>query len=211
MDSSVVVSTLLRFSESVKHYGPMMNERYFHHLFSSQLQSQGFSLDITRRNMSLNLHPEWPTSKKSTALGFATYSKTNDKYYPSTSGGPGFIDFAIGNYNCPDVGIEFCVKHSWCAEEVIYDFVKLLDNRNPFKVGLSYTAVIRESEISTGGRLEAFTNAINQALLQAYGRLRSEYVSDRQILFIISELGTGSNRHWHFDKSSICFKLGLPA
>jgi hypothetical protein len=47
---------------------------------------------------------------------------------PMTEGGnAGFIDFAIGDYSRPSIGVEFCLKTSWNLEEVVYDFLKLID------------------------------------------------------------------------------------
>ncbi len=210
MDLHPIVTTFIQLASSVRHHGQMMNERYFHHLFSSNLRAQGIPVDITGETALLQLHPEWPTCKESTGLDYGRYRNINDKYYPVVDGGAGFLDFTVGNYLCPDIGIEFTAKHSWCGEEVVYDFIKLMDARNPFKVGLSYNAIMRRKEISKGADLKKLTDRIDQALASAHLRLGNCRSTERRLLFIISELGVSSSRHWYFDNNSSCFKLGLP-
>ena len=80
------------------------------------------------------MHPEWPTFKKGTGLKYSKYKKINGKYQPYEEGSAGFIDFAIGDYNEPEIGIEFSLKYGWSNEAIVYDFLKLLDKNNPFKL-----------------------------------------------------------------------------
>ena len=37
--------------------------------------------------------------------------------------GAGFIDFAIGPYAKPEIGVEVCLKYGWPDEDVVYDFL----------------------------------------------------------------------------------------
>ena len=211
LTSTQVIETFVQLITSVRHWGWMMNERYFHHLFSSRLQAQGISSDITNLNSLLQLHPEWPTCKKKTGLCYAWYRYNDGKYFckrDGSDGSAGFVDFAIGDYQKPEIGIEFCIKHSWHNEEVIYDFLKLMDARNPFSVGLSYTAIIREKNVSRGKDLSRLVVSMNKALTVARARLeeRDYQISGRQLLFVISELGLDTIRYWYFDNSITSFK-----
>lgn len=215
LTSIQVIETFVRLITSVRHWGEfwgeMMNERYFHHLFSSWLYARGISSDFTTQNSLLQpFHPEWPTYKKSTGLCYAKYRRINKKkYLPfpccSPHGGPGFIDFAIGDYRKPEIGIEFCIKPS-CEEDVIYDFVKLMDARNPFNAGLSYTAIVRKENASRGTYPSSLVKKMNSALREARTRLGYYRTFGRQLLFVVSELGLDTVRYWYFDNSITSFE-----
>ncbi len=188
-----------------------MNERYFHHLFSSRLQAQGISSDITVQNSLLQLHPEWPTCKKRTGLCYAWYRRTDRKYFPKRDGSEGkagFIDFAIGKYEEPTIGTEFCISDQWPKERVIFNFLKLMDDRNPFKVSLSYTTISRKKNVSRGNDHSELVREMNEALTEARTRLEGKgyQISGRQLLFVISELGLDKIRYWSFDNSITSFK-----
>lgn len=65
---------------------------------------------ITVEPGALRLHPEWPTFKKKTGVPFAKYRKVAGKYMPLPSGGPGFVDFGVGAYSRPLIGVEFTLR-----------------------------------------------------------------------------------------------------
>jgi hypothetical protein len=132
-----VLEVVFDIANSVKNNGLMLNERYLHHFFSGLLHDRHNWLDLTKDRTEIVLHPEWPTYKKQTGLLFSRYKRKNRKYLPDINGTAGFIDFAIGDYYRPDIGVELTLKFGWADEEIIYDFLKLLDNRNPFKTSIS--------------------------------------------------------------------------
>ena len=85
--------------------------------------------------------------------------------------GAGFIDFAIGPYAKPEIAIEFCLKYGWPDEAVTYDFLKVLDARNPFGAGFSHTVILRDNNLTTGANRHDLQNHINSALHKAIERL----------------------------------------
>ena len=158
------------------------------------------------------LHPELPTCKKATGLAFAKYRKLKDRYVPrDPSGGDrgaGCIDFAIGPYARPEIGVEFCLKYGWAREDGTYDFVKMLDARNPFTVGFSHTLILRDKNLSR----EHLENRINSALQEAIRRLDGIGCADtRDVHLAVSEVATHDRRHWHYDTARRHFIDGLVA
>jgi len=186
-----------------------LNERHIHHRFSYSFQkkySHSLALGHIEKGM---LHPEWPTIKKVRAQNYGGYKKNAQKEYVPSLRGAGFIDFAIGDYESPDIGIEFSLKQSWSREEVTFDFLKLLDKRNPFKIAISLNIVLR---ISEGGREARFIRAMNDAFKDAKARLeKNQLLSDhRNIHFIIAEVDAKDCRIWHLDDNSGRFVEGDP-
>ena len=106
----------------------------------------------------IRLHPEWPTYKESTGLFFGRYRRINRHYYPVDDGRKGgFLDFAVGEYRQPHIGIEFTLKPSWNNEETVYDFVKLLDGRNSsLKAVVSFDVILRCNGLPLGGYIQTF-------------------------------------------------------
>jgi len=207
-----VLKVVLEIARSIKYGGLMLNERYLHHSFSHLLQEKYNLLNLTGDYRTITLHPEWPTYKEQTKLDHGRYKKVNGKYYPDKNGTAGFIDFAIGDYNKPDIGIEFSLKYIWSHEEIVYDFLKLLDCNNPFKVSISFNIIFRKGKLPRGGRLANFEEHMNNAYREAIRRLNNDICDDsREIYFIVTEIdNTNERRHWHYDKTSSRFEEGLP-
>lgn len=208
----VVLEEVLRIAQSILYSGPMLNERYLHHFFSHLLQDKRNLLNLTGDKKSIILHPEWPTYKKQTGLRYGRYRRENGKYKPNEDGSAGFIDFAIGDYNEPHIGIEFSLKYGWSNEEIVYDFLKLLDKKNPFGVSISFNVIFRQRRLPKGGYLRDLEEHMNEAFREAVNRLNNEKCDDsRELYFIITEIDKGNNRrHWHYDRTSNKFKKGLP-
>lgn len=91
------------------------------------------------------------------------------------SGSPSFIDCAIGDYNAPEIAVEFSLKQSWSGEEVAYDFIKLIDPRNPFHVCFSHNLIVRNNRLASGGRLANLEARIEDALYEAIHRLDGDW------------------------------------
>ncbi len=206
-----VLDTVFNIAKSVKNHGLILNERYLHHYFSHLIQDQSISLDLTGNRTEIIVHPEWPTYKKQTGLLFGRYKIKNRKYLPDISGTAGFLDFAIGDYYRPDIGIEFTLKFGWSHEEIIYDFLKLLDNRNPFKTSISLNIILRHLGLVSGKSLKNLEDHMNDAFKEATERLETEITGSRELYFILVELDKDSNRRfWSYDRITNKFEKGLP-
>lgn len=207
-----VLKVILDIAQSIKYKGLMLNERYLHHYFSHLMQKKYNSLNLTGNNKVITLHPEWPTYKEQTSLNFGRYKKVNGIYQTDENGKAGFIDFAIGDYNKPDIGIEFTLKYGWSNEEIVYDFLKLLDKKNPFKVSISYNVIFRKDKLVKGGHLRDLKNHINAAYIEAINRLKYDICDDsREKYFIVTEIDKDNNRrHWYYNRTKCQFEDGLP-
>ena len=206
-----VLAAISEIAQSFKNTGLMLNERYLHHLFSHLIQEKHHSLDLTDNRKEILLHPEWPTYKKQTNILFGKYRGDNGKYRPNRDGTAGFIDFAIGNYSHPEIGIEFTLKFGWSNEEIIYDFLKLLDTRNPFRTSISLNFILRHSRLVKGKSLENLEKHMNDAFKEAVSRLDGTIDNSRKLYFIIVELDRVNNRKiWIYNKNIGTFEIGLP-
>jgi hypothetical protein len=197
------------------HYREFLNERYLHHFFSHQLQSiKPCPMPLLDPTTPLRFHPEWPTYKKATGIDCGKYRETDGRYLPvdtgnKTDGGywpvdsgkeGGFVDFALGPYLTPEVGVEFKLLGGWQAKGVVFDYVKLLDRRNPFKAVVSVVVLLRPNGLAAAGRKEAICDAINLAYQEAVRRLDHgpfSPVADRLQRFVVTELGPKERRHWY--------------
>jgi hypothetical protein len=212
MQANDVLKIILEIAKSLKYHGLMLNERYLHHYFSHQLQDKHKLLNLTGSNAVISLHPEWPTYKKQTNLVYGRYKKENKIHLPNKNGGAGFIDFAIGSYDNPEIGIEFSLKYGWSNEEIVYDFLKLLDKKNPFNISISFNVIFREGKLVKGGYLRNLEEHMNNAYREAVSRLNNDICDDsRELYLILTEIDRDNNRrHWYYDRTSSRFKEGLP-
>jgi hypothetical protein len=204
-----VLEVILRIAHSIKHSGLILNERYLHHFFSHFLQKKHDLLNLAG-DKRVTLHPEWPTFNKQTRLLYGRYKKENGKYKPNPNGTAGFIDFAIGNYYEPNIGIEFTLKYEWSHEEITYDFLKLLDKRNPFKISISFNVIFRHLRLVKDRSLRNLEERMNEAFRDAVKRLKSSIDTSREIYFLIAEVDeTDNRRFWHYNKVNDNFESGL--
>ena len=109
------------------------------------------------------------------------------------------------------MGIEFSLKFGWSDEEVVYDFVKLLDAKNPFKAAISLNLILRLQGLTKGRNLEYLHNHMNDAFKEATRRLGSRTCErSRKLYFIVTEIDRqNGRRHWHFDGNTGQFAEGL--
>lgn len=208
-----ILRVILKIAKSLKHQGLMLNERYLHHFFSYLMQTECEMLNLAGDRKEIILHPEWPTYKKQTGLNYGRYKRRERKYMPDPDGTAGFIDFAIGNYQKPRIGIEFSLKYGWSNEEIVYDFVKLLDKTNPFRSAFSFNVILRHSGLARGSSLTRLENRINVAVNDAVSRLADGGVGvSRGIHFMITEIGRDDKRrHWFCRKATEGFHRSLPS
>jgi len=209
-------STVLQVLEIIRQlainveYSPTMNERHLHHVFSHHLQNRicPISIAAVPRNQ---IHPEWPTARQTPSLSFGRYTNTNGAYQADSKGSAGFIDFAIGDYESPAVGIEFVLMRSWSKESVVFDFLKLLDPANPFESVFSFNLILRDKGVATGGHKTNLEQSINDAYSEAHNRLNGGASPSRQVFFIVAEIDPANERHfWHYRGASGGFIIGLP-
>ena len=200
---------------------PMFNERYLHHYFSMQVQNNNILLDICDKN--IMLFPEWPTYKRSEEKenkhSFAKYkmeknkedTKKPSRYEPKgingikkEKGSAGFIDFAIGNcnYDSPEVGIEFKYLPGWDREAVTFDFLKLMDKRNPFKMAFWFGLILRKGGFSNKLKEKNFEEAFSDAITRlksAKERLEGDWeerVSERTMFILAAEVNNDNNKRY---------------
>jgi hypothetical protein len=199
------------------------NERYLHHYLSNKLQNIGsqqkyFICYDDIKNSSL--HPEWPTKKavknvETSECGKYRYDNEEKKYkVDDVNGTAGFIDFTIGKYEHPEIGIELKASSGWRGKAITYDMMKLMDSRNPFKKVISYNIIFRKDELpqETTGDFKSFENAIAKSLSDYQGELnvgeKKYYAKDREYLFWIIEIGKNRKRSWYCSNYNI---LSLPS
>ncbi len=213
MNSKDILNIIIEIAETIKYKDSMLNERYLHHMFTSLLQKKQNLLNLTSlTSEDTILHPEWPTYKKQSKIRCGRYKKENNKYILHESGTAGFVDFALGNYNEPEIGIEFTFKSSWSKEEITYDFVKLLDKNNPFRISISFNIIFRKNQLVNNNWLLNLKKAMNNSYLEAMNRLENNICdNNRSIFFIISEIDkTNERHHWYYSKQNRKFVDGLP-
>lgn len=188
-------------------HGLMLNERYLHHAFSHALQGGGAPgepnlLDYRGPTAGIALHPEWPTYKEATGLTTGgRYARINKAFMPVEDGRKGgFIDFAVGDYASPEVGVEFMLKPAWSNEETVFDFMKLLDSRNSsFGHVVSFGVILREKGLPPDAEL--YRSLADEALAEASRRLGPFYRRDgRGIYFVIAEVAAEGRRYVHHDQ-----------
>lgn len=139
---------------------PHFNERYLHHYFSHYLQKK---CPITFDGKSL-IHPEWATSKDGTNRS-AKYKDAGQCYEVNQeSGRTGYIDLAIGNLDHPSLAIEFKMSKHINSKGIEYDYLKLLDGRNPFEKGLSIVVLYGRKSWSKSIYEELFPRYIKNAI-----------------------------------------------
>ena len=205
-----VMAVILQIAGSVS-YKALLNERYLHHFFSHLMQQHRSVLDLAG-DTTLRLHPEWPTYKKKTNLHYGRYRGDLNTYRPDKDGTSGFVDFTVGNYDKPDIGVEFTLSYGWSTEKVMPDCIKLMDIENPFEAAISYNLVLRSKGLTQGGHLTNFQNAMDDAPRVAFDRLRSENRlcgSERKLYLIVTEVDMcNERRHWQLNE--IGFLRGLP-
>ena len=81
---------------------------------------------------------------------------------------------------------------------MIYDFLKLLDRKNPFKLAISFNLLLRKHRLTRGARLTNLENHMNSTLQEATSRLKDQICDQRRkLLFIITEIAEdNTSRHW---------------
>lgn len=140
----------------------ILHERYLHHYFSFKYQKQFPNVNVLCEDgvheQEESLHPEWPTCKKATGIKAGRYVKDRPE---SEVGSSGHIDFAVGSYLKPWLGIEFKLGSGWQTKAVRFDLVKLMDPLNPFEKTVSFTLLIRD-------RLSGAHTAVERAILETY-------------------------------------------
>lgn len=178
MDTSayqvLVVRTTLEVASSVPiELAHCINERHLHHAFSHHLQQRRLSLGFDGEPA--HLHPEWPTWKESVDRRFIRYRQRDGReFHPDETGSPGFVDFAIGEYEKPTIGVELFLGHAWNHERITYDLMKLIDPELCFDLGVLLVMVLRPGRripTSLDKRLDRAYQAAKERVQLARGKL----------------------------------------
>lgn len=188
--------------------GMHFNERYLHHRFSSEvLRVSVAGLGEWSPASGVGLHPEWPTYKSATAVAYGRYRKVKRRYRVDANGTGGAIDFTIGDYSKPIIGVEFKYGLSWNAEGNTFDYMKLLDARNPFEAVAQVTVLRRRGVTLSSGKqaLAAMDDAYATAMarLKDGGRPRAK----RTQWFVVVEVAKEAKRFWLCDSVGGKFRL----
>ncbi|MGA2853974.1 MAG: hypothetical protein ABSE90_07585, partial [Verrucomicrobiota bacterium] len=178
-------------------------------IFSHVVQDAGTScVPCSADSQRDQLHPEWPTWKNGIGLLYRKYKKVGKKYRPvprDSPGRAGFIDFAIGEYEKPVIGIEFSLKYGWSDEEIVFDLVKLLDCQLPFKTSISLNFVLREKGCARGGRLAKLAERMQKSVEEAKERLKDDFDWKRPTWFYVVEVSVTERNIWRLDEQKKAF------
>lgn len=184
---------------------PCQNERYLHHYFTEKIQK---NYPICFEDISKSkLHPEWATANQSRLNG-GKYKKIEKRYEIDSVGTSGFIDFVLGDYNNPEIGIEFKSNSSWRFESLVFDYMKLMDINNPLQTAISFSIIYRENELSNKLKLEI----INKTITEYKNRLKERLDKNRTFIFWIVEIAYNSKKtnSWYCENLDEMFKVGIP-
>lgn len=207
-----VLSIISKIANSIR-WNRYVNEHYLHHYFTYLLREKDYTIDLTLQRNEFRVHPEWPTYRiddvdENIHIPYRRYLK---KGIPDdeNEGSCGHIDFSIGEYNRPHIGIEFKWIYGWDKDTVGFDFLKCLDNALPFKTRISYNVVTRKKNLSHGKNKTNFVDAMNGALNKARTHLVKKHslfdTAKKDVYLIITEIGHDGigndlKRHWYYDK-----------
>ncbi|MEW5821684.1 MAG: hypothetical protein AB1782_15935 [Cyanobacteriota bacterium] len=201
--NKLVFENIINIASTINN-SSILNEKYIHHYFTRLMQESFSKIDLVKINTN-KLFPEWPTYNKFVGNEYARYHYDQKKknFFKQHKGYSGYIDFAIGSYNSPDIGVEFTLEEGWYNEAVIFDFLKLLDYDNPFKTVFSLNIIMRKKDLTKGKALINFEEKINQTLLEVRNRLNDNIDNNKEYHFIISEISNNiksdynERRHWY--------------
>jgi hypothetical protein len=201
-------------AENVKHVN-FKNERYLHHYFSYLFQKKFDLLNLSKKDKEIMLHPEWPTYRKVAGMNIdcGRYLKDSGHYLiPGDKGGAAHIDFAIGDYKKPYIGIEFKWIYGWDKVSLASDFLKCMDRRNPFEYTISYTVLFRKKSLSKKVLDTSFHKKMNETYDKAVKLLNKNICEEKHELYlIVTEIGSDNNRRdWYLDRMKGKFVEGFP-
>lgn len=184
------------------------NERYLHHYFTEKIQKD---YPIIYNDLDLSkLHPEWATLIKNYRNG-GKYKKIENEYkIDNDNGTSGFIDFVLGDYDKPEIGIEFKFCKSWNFQSLVFDYIKLLDSANSIQKAISFSIIYREKELSN----ELTLDKIKETITVLKNRLDGTLDINREFLLWIIEIAPHSKkkqkRSWFCDNLDKNFVEGTP-
>ena len=172
------------------------NERYLHHYFTRKIQN---TYPIVYEDFAqCKLHPEWATLIKGIRNGGGKYKKKEKEYrIDEADGTSGFIDFALGSYDSPEIGLEFKVCRGWIFQSLVFDYMKLLDSVNSIEKAVSFSIIYREKNHSS----ELSLDKINETITALTDRLGCRLATSRKFLFWIIEIVPNGkkNKSWYCD------------
>lgn len=200
-----ILDLICEIAEEIQNNHAEFNERYLHHFFSNKLQNIISHINLYGDISETIIHPEWPTYKEKSGITYGKYKNSN----ADENGKSGHIDFAIGEYKEPYIGIEFKLSNSWKNNGMIFDFLKLMDKKNPFKTSLSLAIILREKKLSKNKYLDDLVDHYNSSISEAKNLLGVNLCGDeRKLYFIITEVETNDNNNKSKGRRHYVYKNG---
>ena len=204
---NAVLETIFELAGEVKYpddNGKMLNERYIHHLFSHRMQKKLKEIDLSDPANSI-IHPEWPTYKEESGIRYGQYKyekcDESKEFKPVDKGGSGgHLDFALGDYEKPEIAIEF--KLSYGHANLTPDIIKLMDKANPFKFSILFGTILREKGLPGTKDTENLADTLERDFNEARQRLENEnrLATDRKLIIIVAETDKNNSRFWYLDE-----------
>jgi hypothetical protein len=192
------VVEILNEIQSLNFEEPCPNERYLHHYFTGKIQAEYPDLIIYTNKSRSKLHPEWATKGK-----YKKNKESGNKYEICNNGSPGFVDFTLGEYENPELGIEFKVSKGWQFQSLVFDYMKLMDNQNLFNKVISFAIIYRDKGLSNQLTLDK----IKETIVELSARLGSKLDENRPFLFKIIEVANDNNKRcWICDNIAANFR-----
>ena len=179
------VFSILSEIANLNFFKPCINERYLHHYFTMKIQKvYPIVYEDVRKG---KLHPEWATAIKDYRNG-GKYQKVGNEYkIKDGNGTTGYIDFVLGDYDNPEMGIEFKCNRSWNFQSLVFDYMKLMDRNNSIQKVISFSIIYREKDHSNKLPLE-----LNGTIDKLTKRLGNRMDNKREFLFWILEIAPNS-------------------
>ncbi len=191
-----ILWVLAKISESIK-FDEALNEYYIHHYFTYLLQSEvGNLIDLENPQNSI-LHPHWPTYKRRAHIKYSLY--TFAEIREDGGGKSAEIDFTIGNYRTPHIGIEFKLLFGWDIEGITFDLTKLLYIKNrPFKTVFSYNIILKNYSLTRKKYNEKVKETIPLIPFWVRRSLGEDRIDkSRKLHLIIGEISPFERRFWY--------------
>jgi len=159
------------------------------------------------------LHPNWPTCSPRRRQDYGRYCeiRTNrweaPHHRPLESGTAGVISLAVGPHSEPKIAICLAVSHGTrVAEDRTFDFIKLLDRRNPFGYAFLLDIEVLPSVSMRSGAIACQAARLNRAYQDALGRLGNDLCDGKRACYVVASEIDGDKdsprRHWWLDTSN---------
>lgn len=181
-------------------HGPYLTSHYLHHFFSCRVhQSLPELTNLLDSAAPIYFHPDWPLQKKVSPAECGTCSNS-DAHAGVEAGLYGeAVGFAFGAYAAPEIAVEIKLIARPQLGDLVSDYVKLLDGRNPFKLVVQAAIMMRPDGLPDAEEKDRVALGINLANDMARQSLDHELMrpkASRVHYFVLTELAPAARRHW---------------